>query len=187
MPVTQVSVCNSALVKVGADRISSITQNTKSAILLNAIFNQTRDNVLRAHPWNFAMKRATLAPTSTTPEFEWDYQYDKPSDMLRVWETYPDDIPHIIEGEKILTDESSLDVRYIYRQDDPATWDACFAEALAWNLAEQIALALTGSLNIQKACADGYKRALAEARSMDGMEGAIKGLEIDDWILARGR
>lgn len=185
MPVTVVSVCNSALVKVGADRISSITQDTKSAKILNAIFNTVRDDVLRAHRWNFAMTRATLAPTGTEPDFEYDYQYDLPSDCLRIVETYPDDIDFVVEGRTILSNESELSVVYIRRNEDPASWDSCFAEALAWRLAREVAYNLTQSNALVKQCDDAYKAQLAEARSIDGAEGIIKGLEADVWTRAR--
>lgn len=185
MAVSVVSVCNSALIKIGAARISSITQDTKSAIALNAIFAQIRDEVMAAHPWNFAIKRATLAPTSTEPEYEFDYEYDKPSDMLRILNTYPDDIDYQEENNKILTSESELLLRYIYRQDDPSTWSPGFAEALAWRLAREVCYNLTGNATMVQVCDEGYKKALAEARFVDGSVGTPQVLEADLWTQAR--
>lgn len=187
MSVSKVSVCNSALIKVGAERISSITQDTKRAILLNAIYDQVRDAVLRAHRWNFALKRTTLTPTSDTPEWGYDYEYDVPNDCLRVLDVDPDDIEFVVEGGKIRTDESSLDVLYVQRQDDESEWDPCFAEAVACRLACEIAYNLTQSATLVAQCEQKYKAVLAEARSMDGAEGVLKILEADDWTLSRRR
>lgn len=185
MPVNQISICNSALIKVGADRISSITQDTRSAVLLNAIWDQVRDAVLRAHPWNFAIKRVTLNPTGTAPEYEYDYAFDLPNDCLRVLEHQYNDVDFIVENGQILTDEATFPCRYIYRNDDPSDWDACFAEALSWRLARELAYAITQSSTLADQCEKSYMKALAEARSMDGTEGVIKGLVSDEWTNAR--
>ena len=185
MPVTQVSICNSALIKIGADIISSITQDCRAANLLNALWDQERDCVLRAHPWNFAIKRATLSPTSDAPDSEYDYEYDIPNDCLRVLTTYPDSVDFVVEDSKILSDDDELSVIYIYRNENMSSWDACFAEAFAWKLAKECAYALTQSAALISVCEDGYRKALAEARSMDGAEGVLKRLEADEWILAR--
>lgn len=190
MSVSKLSVCNSALVKVGADRISSITQDVKRATLLNAVYDEVRDAVLRAHPWNFAVVRASLTPTSTTPEFGYDFQYDEPNDCLRLLNVYvddSDDIDWVSEQRKILTDESAIDVKYIFRQDDESEWDACFAEAMAWRLAKEVAYNLTQSVTLAQMCEKEYGMVLAEARSMDGSEGVPPPVEIDTWTLARKR
>lgn len=187
MAVSQISICNSALGKVGAERISSIGQSVKSAELLNAIWDQVRDSVLRAHPWNFAIKRVTLAPNSTTPDFGYDFQYDKPNDCLRILDPDPDDVDFQIEGDQILTDEATLDLRYIWRNEDESEWDSCFAEAFAWRLAREIAYSLTQSAALVTACDASYKEALQEARTMDGMEGTIQVDEVSTWTDSRKR
>jgi hypothetical protein len=189
MPVTQTDVVNSALVKLGTDTISDISENNKAANTMRAIYDLSMDEVLRAHPWNFAIKRAVLAPTSDTPDFGYDYEYDLPSDCLRAWTLYSDtgidDIDWVVEGRKILTDEESVSLIYIYRNDDPAAWDACFAEAFSWYLAWKASYALTQSSTVSQLMERGYKASLSEARSMDGMEGKIQGLEADIWSKAR--
>lgn len=187
MAVNQVSICNSALVKIGADPISSITQDTKSATICNRLFNYIRDEVLRAHPWNFAVKRTTLTPDSETPDSEYDYQYILPSDLLRVLDTPSDDsLDWVVEGRKILTDQDTeLPIRYIYRHEDPSEWDSMFAETFAWRLAADLSYSLTQSLQLFDYCMKQYRSMLAEARSIDGMEGRIKILVADEWVNAR--
>lgn len=183
--ISQVSVCNSALVNIGADRISSIDQDTKRAILLKAIYAECRDAVLRAHPWHFAVKRVTLAPNGTIPDWGFDFQYDEPNDCLRLLETSPDDICFELENGKILTNENTLNIKYIFRQDDESSWDSCFAEAFGWKLSGKIAYAITQSITLVQTCEGKYKAAIAEARWASGVETPIKGLEADVWTNAR--
>lgn len=50
-------IANVALARLGAKRISAISEDTENARLINAVYGTLRDEVLRAHPWNFAIKR----------------------------------------------------------------------------------------------------------------------------------
>jgi hypothetical protein len=62
MPSTSVvEICNRALQKLGAARITSLTQDTPNARSCNVAYNVLRKAELRSHPWSFAIKRAELA------------------------------------------------------------------------------------------------------------------------------
>lgn len=185
MAITVEQVCNLALVKVGGSRITSITENTKPALLCNAVFELIRDEVLRAHPWNFAIRREAITPNSNTPVSEYDYEYDLPGDCLRVLDMDAPSIDWVQENNRILSNEASLYCRYIFRNDDPNSWDSMFINTLAWRLARELAYALTQSSEREKQCEGGYKDALAHARSTDGAEGIMKGLEADTWTNSR--
>lgn len=189
MAVTKLSICNSALVKVGADRISSITQDTKSAILLNAVYEQVRDAVQAAHPWNFNQKRSVLYPTGVAPAFEYASAYDLPSDCLAVIDAFSferNDIDFVVENSQILCDETAeLNVLYSYRHDNETAWSAYFAEAFAWRLAQEVSYNLTQSLSLMDLCEKKYNKELSEARSRDGAEGVIRSLIADKWTNSR--
>lgn len=187
--VSEVSVCNSALAKIGADRITALTDGTKAAIILNELFEQIRDEVLRSHPWNFAKKRVELTQDATTPAFGYAYRYALPSDCLRVLATEYDDTEYVIESDSgiryILTDEDTMKILYIQRITDPTMWDAMFCEALAWRLAESVVYALTQSSSLLEQVRNGYKDSIKFARSMNGQEGTLKGIVADTWTNAR--
>lgn len=183
MSVTVVGICNDALIGIGSDRISSITEDTRRAQLLNTLFEPTRDEVLSKHPWNFAIKRVTLAANSTTPDSEYTYSYDIPNDSLRVLDM-PEStgIDWVEEDGQILTNESSsIKIRYIYRNTDPTKWSPSFADALAWRLGGKIAYALTQSLALFDYCEKKFKTVVQEARTVDGQTGKIKAFIADDW------
>jgi hypothetical protein len=183
---TQINIVNSALLKLGATRISSITQNTKSAIHMNAIWAQILDCVLRAHPWHFAKKRVTLVPNATTPPYEYDFTYDLPGDWIRPLEPEHNDCDFVVESNQILTNWNPLNIAYIFRNTDPSTWDACFCEAMAWRLANEAAYDLTQNTAVVGWTAKGYLAQLAEARAMNGVENNnFPALEADTWTDAR--
>lgn len=192
MAITQVGICNSALLKLGAKTIGSITENTKEAQLCKAMYDIVRDEVLQSHPWNFAIKRTpVLSADATAPLFGYDYAYQIPSDCLRVIETNYDetveDVDYAIEGAFIVCDYTDFQLRYIYRNTDESSWSSMFAEAMAWRLARAIAYAMTNSTEREKACDDHYKASVALARSADAAEGTMKGFIADKWINARQR
>lgn len=85
-----VSICNNALVKVGATRIIALSDDTKQARTLAAIFDVKRDAELAANPWTFAIKRALLPASATPPAFGWSFAYPLPSDYLALVEVGQD-------------------------------------------------------------------------------------------------
>lgn len=63
---TQTEICNRALIRIGADTIVDITENSKEGRLCNILYDQIRKDLLRSHPWNFAIRRIILAPDANT-------------------------------------------------------------------------------------------------------------------------
>ncbi len=61
MAATNEAICNSALGKLGAPEIASLSDNTRTAKLCNQAFHKIRKKLIRNHPWNFTMKRAVLS------------------------------------------------------------------------------------------------------------------------------
>jgi len=180
---TDVSICSNALRRLGDAPITSLTDDTERARLCNAFFPDARDTVLRAHPWNFAITRASLPQLSDTPAYGYNYMYALPTDpyCLRVLEmSYPDYIFKIendaTNGRVLLTDESTAKILYIARITDPTLFDAMFVETLTSKLAVDLAYAITGSAQLQAQMEKMYQPKLSEARSVDGQEGFIDDL-----------
>jgi hypothetical protein len=146
----ETSICNLALAKLGIDPIMALSDASKPAQYCKRFYESTRDEVLSAHRWNFAMARATLNRLSTGPAFEWAYAYQLPADCLRVLQLNGYDETEqkgmfAIEGRQMFTDEDTAQVRYISRVTDASAWPALFIDALATKLASNIAAPLTGS------------------------------------------
>lgn len=185
MAVDQISIVNSALIALGADTISSINQNTKSAIVMKAIYSLVRDEVQACHPWNFTLSRQTIAPISTEPVHTYDFLYDFPNDALTLWEVIPHDIEYLVENRQIVCNESSLDVIFGIQNTDESSWDAMFAEAMSFRLAAKTAYSLAQSLELTQYFDNKYKETLSQARWRDSIEGKLLQLEADTWTNAR--
>lgn len=191
---SEVEICNSALIKLGDDTITSLTDDSKRARLCNAQFARLRDEVLRAHPWNFAIRRASLAKLSQAPAFEFAAAFQLPEDpyCLRVLLLFDGSAAQgisrhrwKIEGRTLLSDENSAKIIYIARVIDPNQFDAMFAEALALRLANELAYSLTNNATLVQTHYDLYRHALQQARATDASEGVPDFVIADEWTTAR--
>ena len=181
-----VEICNRALSRVGEARITALTDDTKQARACNGAYSFVRDEVLRAHPWNCAIKRASLAKLSDAPTFGYDAQYQLPSDCLRVVEVYDTKLPWVVEGRKLLSDEGTpLKMRYVRREEDPNTMDSMLVSAIAARLAMELCEELTQSNTKRERAAVEYEAILARAKGADGQEQSPMPFEEDAWVTAR--
>lgn len=152
-------ICNMALGRIHANLIDSLEDNTEtseSAIQCRLHYSQTRDSLIRSHWWRMAQGRATLsqnaAYTADTTTFEWTYAYDLPTDFLamkNIWEDagfgeIGQQHPYSIEGKQILSEESSMKIRYIKRVTDPTKFDSLFVEVFILQLALKMIIPLGG-------------------------------------------
>lgn len=191
LPVTaDVDFCSNALLMLGADRITSLSEDNDAARLCNSLVDPTRDAVLRAHPWNFAIRRQTLNLLVGAPVWRFARAFQLPSDpyCLRVLRTDADLVSGWawkIEGRQLVTNLSSVKIEYIARITDVASYDSLFLDALTYRMAEKLAFPLTGSFEKAKGFRELYLGVLTEARSIDGLEGTPEQLTADDLIIVR--
>ena len=199
------SICNIALTRLGHSQITDIdTDVSKAGDLCRLHYEGTRDSLLRDHPWNFAVKRVTLALSTTTPVFEFTYQHALPTDYLKIvrtsWEANgwsnkdeasrefwdQPSIPYRIEAGFLLCDEETAKIEYIAKITDTAKFDALFSDVLAQRLAAELAMPLTDNQSYTKTAWDIYAQKLASARTADAQEGSARAV-IDDsaWLMAR--
>lgn len=152
----------------------------------------SRDTLLRSHPWNFAVERASLAADSTAPTSGFAYRYAIPADCLRVLpleynaEQNGGPIRHAIEGRYIATDwEAPLKIRYIKRVTDASQFDVLFVDALAKTLAGRLASYITGKQSYGERMMQMAAEAVKQARLLDALEGTPDDPDNLDFAYAR--
>lgn len=131
-----------------------------------------RDSVLRAHPWNCATARQALAQEATAPAWGFLYQYTLPTDpfCLRVLQMSDINAVFKIEGRKLLTDETTANILFIKRIEDPNEFDVSLYNALQWRMAARMAIPLTGQRAVADAMFALYEHVIAGAKLVDGQE-----------------
>lgn len=186
---SEVEIMNSALVKLGAERIVDPDDANIRARLCKERYPHVRDALLRSHPWNFCTAYSELAVVDPKPADVFDYQYvfQLPANCSRVFKT---DLSYDVEweeivGARIATNASSVIVKYGQRITDVTKYDDSFIEVLAWALAADIAYALTQSTAQRDEAKKSFKDELAVARSYDAQVGSVRRVISDEWLDAR--
>lgn len=181
-----VDVCNKALDKVGQNPIISLGDGNKAANLCTRNWPLVRDQVLRDHPWNFAMARAVLAPSTETPAWGFTSMFPLPSDFLRLIEIRDlSTNEYQLENGHIHADGAVLYVRYIKRVNDPNIYDSIFVDAAATRLAIELCEPLTQNTTKLRTLTEAYDMVITRAKSVDGQENPPSEYEEDDWISVR--
>lgn len=188
MAASVVEICNSALIQIGAKTISSLTDGTKSAQVCNAMYNRCRKELLRAHPWNFAISYIAMTDTTNTPVADhWTNEFAVPNDVLRILETnqtYDADweIGYNALGDKVIwTNDDSIEIKYIKDVTNTTMFDANFDEVLAMRLAAAVAYSLTQSQSIQQNMYRTYLEFLRNARFFDAQEHSYEEVLADEF------
>jgi hypothetical protein len=169
----------------------SIDDNVKNARDLKAVYDQALAAVLAEHPWNFALKRVLLPQLADAPAHGWTYQYQLPSDYVRKVVVYngtseDDKIEndyYQIEGGVLLTDETTVYLKYIYLLTDSTKYSTKFDEAFAAKLATMVAFTITNDKNLVKIMADNYAGLLHVAQCADAQENPDTYLAGQDYFL----
>lgn len=170
MATTFVEIANRAITYLGGETITSLDDDTKEGRACKRLYEQTRDQLLRDHPWNFAIKRASLAANTTAPVFEYTNAFDWPDKCLRIIEVNTTE-EWAVEGQQIVTDAAApLEIVYIERVTDPNLFDAKFIEAYSLRLAADIAYDITASQTVASNAETKYASLLQEARLIDAQE-----------------
>lgn len=186
-------ICKMALALLEEAPITSYDDDTGTVANLCRIhFPITRDVLLRRHPWNFAIERASLAADSTNPATGFAYRYQLPADCLRILpleymaEQNGGAIRHVVEGRYIHTDaEAPLKVRYVKQVTDTTQFDVLFVDALAKTLAGRLAGFITGKQSYAERMMAMAQDALKEARLLDALEGTPDDPDNLDFAYAR--
>lgn len=185
-----VEICNRALQKLGAKRITSIGEDSINARACNVAYGPVRLALLRSHTWSCALARVQLAANSTEPLFGKAYSYPLPSNYLRLMPPDPEYNSNShdwqIEGRDILTNDSApLDVRYICDLEDANVMDALFREALSAKLAVELCEELSQSNSKKESLKDDFKDVIRDAKRVNAILNISAKPPVSEWITVR--
>jgi hypothetical protein len=151
MAISNTSICNMALDKLGATHIIDLdTDKSPQAIKCRTHFEQTRDALIESHTWRFSSGRKKLSRDTVDPDFEYDNQFILPEDYMVQKTVWGGDGPrrtnfsYSLEGDRLLTNEDEIHLRYIKRVTDPTKFDPLFIEVFILKLALKL-VALAGA------------------------------------------
>ncbi len=196
MAESDTRICNQALTGIGATEIVNLadtTDETPQAKSCRIHYEPTRDALLRSHKWRFASARATLSQDDTDPDFEWDNQFILPTDFMAMKSIYEGRFSdenirsYALEGRRLLTNESSMEIRYIKKVTDASLFDSLFIEIFVLKLKKKLIGPLAGANPaLLKEIESDIKETMHAVRAMDRQETNTIGTgELETWNDAR--
>ena len=188
LALSSVEIGNQALAMIGVGRISSWTDSEAGRVLTDIYEAKVKD-LLRKHPWNFAIKRASIQKNAAAPEWGYANSFNLPADCVRVLETSEDKYAFSetwkVESGVIVTDISSpLEILYVARVGEDK-FDPAFTECLASMLARELAQPLTGNLDLQAEMQSEAERKFRLAKGADGQEGSPPVFRRATWVSSK--
>ena len=195
MATTDLVISNMALRLLKAQKISTVGDGSKNANVLDDVYAEVREELLRHHNWNFAIKRAKLVVNVTAPIFEFDNTFDLPTDWLRTVSVHDNDAGAgalLYRQESgnypgiIATSADEVWMRYVWRIVDPAQFTSGFIMAFSYALA----VAMPGISNLSAAGEERLDRkatrVLRQAKFTDAVGSSPERRPAGSWVTVRG-
>lgn len=188
---SRVQISNRALQKCGiSKRLTTFEDDTQTGRAIRDCYEMLVAAELQRNLWTFSTTRVQLAKDTETPAFGYSFQYQLPSDFLRVAPNDPKRRvllnDHQIEGRKLLSDDGdAIDLRYVRSGVDEETWHPLFAEGVASRVAHEIIMELKANNTKKDALATEYVKFMADARKANAIEHGPIEPHIDDWEAVR--
>ena len=174
---TAVSICNTALLRLGQKQIQSLTEQSQVAQVCSMFYDTCRKRALRFGAWRFAQKVVALAQSAVSPS-TWAYAYAIPADCIRIIRL---EIPHSLidiefepVGAEIWTDLQGASLRYIWDIEDPSRFDETFVDVLASLLTVEMAVPLTADSGRQATAMRMFEMSLLSAKGACSSEARRK-------------
>ena len=179
-------ICNMALSFIGnSNPVSSFADNTTESRLCSRYYDIARKTILSEFPWSFAKRSSvSLVADTTATHPVYAYIYDYPADALRILRIgngseqtgklseYEVVSSLVDDGSKqqILCNIEGARADYIADVEDAALFSAWFIEALAWKIAANVAVGLSGDPKIAQYAEQRYAVTVQDAKRYEGLQ-----------------
>ncbi len=194
---SKLSIYNGALNILGERKLASLTENREPRYKLDDVWdNDLVRRCLQMGQWNFAARSAEFSYSpSITPEFGYQFGFDKPTDFVRTMMVAHDEyfnIPmtrYADEAQFWFSDQENIFVKYVSDDTqygaDYSLWPPNFAEMVEHYMAMKVAPRLAGLDISDKRLKREWKEWLAEAKATDAMESPAKFPPKGGWARSR--
>lgn len=174
-----IGMCNMALSFVGGNSIVSLTDDTIEAEECNRFYDIARTYCLENRDWTFAASTRQLAKDATPASTEFANSFSLPSDCLVVREVSDSAdlrsrIKYQKNGNTIVTDESTVYVKYTKNITNTSLFSPSFQTAVAHKLGEFLSPKITGDKVLKQTLQQNSEDLLDSGGAIDGMQGSPK-------------
>lgn len=197
MTTSKLTLYSGALRLLGERKIASLTEDRPARYYLDDAWDDDLiDGCLEQGLWNFATRtiEATASP-SITPDFGYQYAFEKPEDFIRTAAICTDEYfqcPLFLysdESEYWFADYDVLYIQYISNDsaygNNMAVWPRTFQKFVQATLADEVKELITGNENKYEIIKKALKDSRIDARSKDAMNQPVKFSPTGSWVNAR--
>lgn len=183
MGFSKIQLSSNALILLGDQPISSFDDTGAGARSASNLYESAYLSILSSHRWNFATKKTTLSRLTAKPLNEYLYQFQLPTDMVRLTSTYPVSNYKILE-DKLYSDSQAVSIDYIYKVSEDKL-PSYFIKAFEYYLAVQLAIPVTEDFNKMELMQRMYERESRNARYSDSQSAPAVPIQDDPYIRVR--
>ena len=184
MALTDIGICSKALLKIGANMISSFDEGTAESEVANNLYPQIRDALLSSHPWSFAIAQKSLPRLLASPLADFEFAYELPSDFIRVISagigSRSKGLQYKIIENRLHTNQPEVILTYIFRPDEKS-YPPFFYQCLIARLAAEFCLPLVESTSRTEFLTKVFEDEFRKAKLIDSSQETPD--SIDDFTL----
>ncbi len=189
MALSAIALCARALIKLGANPITSFSDGSVEAGIAGALFPSIRDALLSQYGWGFATTSATLARLAEGPQTDYAYAYQLPTGFLRALSagsgTQSRGLNYRIAKGKLETNAEDVTLTYLFapaEEDFPPYFDA----AIIAKLSAEFCIPITENTQRAEALYKLAEAEFAKARQVDAQQDTPNRINDFSLINARG-
>ena len=173
-----VSICNRALALVGGTRtISSLLETSTEANVCRRVYDASLRSMLAEHPWSWCRSVASLAQATEVAVPGFIYSYNFPASCLYLHRVFNEETESggfqqfVVDGTRMIFTNLYQAYAEYTKLPEEDIFPPLFAEALAWRVATEISVALSGgNINKREHLYNFYREAVANAAALDANE-----------------
>lgn len=192
MATTKIDICSTALVMIGANTITSFSDNSTEANVCNTVYEDILKSSLTRHRWRFATEQQQLSLLTATPTGRYAFAYQLPTnpELLQLITLTVNDlvIPYERYGDKVYLDNygssDSVICDYIFKQDE-SEFPPHFILGLEYQLASLFAGSIARDASMIRQFSEMAERQYLIAKNIDSAEKTNKVLDHSRFINLR--
>ncbi|NVK19329.1 MAG: hypothetical protein HWE30_11585 [Methylocystaceae bacterium] len=188
MSLTKIGLCSRALLKIGANTISSFEDGSAEAEVAYNLYPGVCDSLLSSYPWSFATAQMRLPRLTAEPIADFAHAYQLPGDFLRALSVgtggHSRGVSYRIQEKRLHTDVEEVVLTYIFRP-EPTEFPPYFSQTLITHLAAEFCLPLTESASRGEAFLRVGEKELQKARNVDAQQQTPQTISLDGLVGVR--
>lgn len=182
-----IDICNLALSRLGAQRITSFSDDTIEAQECDAIYAMVTEDVQSMGPWMCQKFRVALPQVTAAPAFGFNFAYQLPVSplclrVLKFDNMKVGDSDFQIENNLLLTNNTFASILYMGLVTDEQAYDPYLKFTIVDFLAAQMAYKITGSIDTQQKLMQYAEQKMGQRLTLSGLQGSPDTLNSDTFV-----